>query len=101
MEAISPGLQLTGEGVVLQDDLMDNAAAGFPESHPVLGSGGGQEVVHLLVDILGSGQVLVAFNLGLNQMVTVDGGGDSNLSIDNSSDQNTYISWKFNYFRDW
>ena len=58
---------------------MNDTAAGFPEADPVLGSGRGQEVVHLLVDVLGPGQVLVALDLRLDQVVAVDGGGNSDL----------------------
>ena len=56
---------------------MDDAAAGFPESDSVLNAGGGQEVVNLAVD--GAGQVLVSLDLCLDEVVTVDGGGDSDL----------------------
>ena len=58
---------------------MDDAAARLPEPYPVLGTGGGQEVVNLLVDILGPGQILVSFNLSLDQVVAVDRGGDRDL----------------------
>ena len=57
---------------------MDDSTAGFPEADTVLGPGGGQEVVDLLVDVLGPGKVLVPLNLGLDQMVTVDCAGDCN-----------------------
>ena len=72
-------LNITRESVVLEDDLMDDAAARLPEPYPVLGTGGGQEVVNLLVDILGPGQILVSFNLSLDQVVAVDRGGDRDL----------------------
>ena len=58
---------------------MDDAAAGFPESDSVLGAGGGQEVINLAVDVLGAGQVLVTLDLCLDQVVTVNVGGDSDL----------------------
>ena len=58
---------------------MDDATARLPEPDPVLGTGGGQKVVNLLVDILGPGQVLVSFNLSLDQVVAVDSGGDRDL----------------------
>ena len=38
-----------------------------------------EEIVDLLVQLLGPRQVLVALNLGLDQVITVDGGGDSHL----------------------
>lgn len=65
----------TGEGVVLEDDLMDNTRSGLPETNVVLGGGGAKEVVDLLVDVDGSGKILLTSNLGLDQMVTVHGGG--------------------------
>ena len=55
---------------------MDDATAGLPEPDSVLSPGGGEEVVDLLVHVLGPGQVLVALDLGLDEMVAVDGGGD-------------------------
>ena len=85
MPMTGSGSQLTREGVILEDDLMDDAAAWFPEPDSVLGAGGGQEVVHLAVDVLGAGQVLVALDLGLDQVVAVDGGGDSNLKKERSA----------------
>ena len=45
----------------------------------VLGADGGREVVHLAVDVLGAGEVLVSLDLGLGHVVTVDGGRDSDL----------------------
>ena len=58
---------------------MNDTTAGFPEADPVLGSGRGQEVVDLLVEVLGPVQILLALNLGLDQVVAVDGGGDRHL----------------------
>lgn len=68
----------TGESVVLKNDLVDNSGTGAPETNVVLGSGGGKEIVDLLVDVNGTGQILGAADLSLNQMVTVDGGGGGN-----------------------
>jgi len=76
---VSSDHQTSGEGVVLENDLVNNTRAGVPETKTVLGAGGGQEVVNLLVDILGAGQILGASDLGLDQMVAVDGGGDSDV----------------------
>ena len=53
---------------------MNDAAAGFPEPDSVLGPGGGEEVVHLLVHLLGALQVLLSLDLGLNEVVAVDRG---------------------------
>ena len=58
---------------------MDDADVWFPESDFVLGADGGREVVHLAVDVLGAGEVLVSLDLGLGHVVTVDGGRDSDL----------------------
>lgn len=41
-----------------------------------LGSSGSQEVVDLLVDVNRTCQILHTADLGLNQVVAVDGGGD-------------------------
>ena len=46
------------------------------EGYTNLGSGGRQEVVDLLVDILCTCQILYTANLGLAEMVAVNGGGD-------------------------
>lgn len=69
--------QTTGESVVLEDDLVDDTRAGLPETDVVLGTRRRQEVVDLLVDLVGTSKILVTTNLGLNQVVTVDGGGGS------------------------
>lgn len=38
-----------GVGIVFEDDLVDDAAAGLPEADAILGAGGCQKVVHFLV----------------------------------------------------
>ena len=70
---------LTGESVVLEDDLMDDSGSGLPEADSVLGSGRGEEVVDLLVHVLGPGQILLALDLGLDQVIAVDRGGHGDL----------------------
>jgi hypothetical protein len=65
------------ESVVLQDDLVNDTRARTPETKSVLGARRRQEVVHLLVDGLGSRQVLLTTDLGLNQVVAVHGRGGS------------------------
>jgi hypothetical protein len=72
---VSTDDQTTGESVVLQNDLVNDTGTGLPETDVVLGSSGGKEVVDLLVNLVGTSQILVTTNLGLNQVVTVDGGG--------------------------
>ena len=47
---------------------MDDTAAGFPESNAVFCSGGGQEVVDFLVEVLCSLQIFLAFDLCLNKI---------------------------------
>lgn len=64
----------TGESVVLEENLVNDTGSWLPEANVVLGASGGKEVVDLLVDADGTGQILVAANLGLNQMVAVNGG---------------------------
>ena len=68
----------TRESVVLQHNLVDDTRAGLPETNVVLCARGGQEVVDLLVDVVGAGQILLTTNLGLDEMVAVDGGGSGN-----------------------
>ena len=50
--------QKAGEGVVLEDDLVDDAGSGVPESNSVLVAGRREEVVHLLVQVLNTKCVL-------------------------------------------
>lgn len=69
--------QTTGESVILQNDLVDDTGARLPETNVVLGSSGGKKVVDLLVDLIGTSQILFTSNLSLNQVVTVDGGRGS------------------------
>jgi hypothetical protein len=68
----------TGESVVLEDDLVNDTGAGLPETEVVLGARRTQEVVDLLVGLVGASQILLATNLGLNQVVAVDGGRSGN-----------------------
>ncbi len=76
---VSANHHATGEGVVLEDNLVDNTRTRVPEAHAVLSSGGGKEVVHLGVLVLSDGEILLALDLGLNEVIAVDGGGDSSL----------------------
>ena len=86
----------TGESVILKDDLVavnqlpcsiqgksgnnsHDTGSWLPEADTVLGTSGSQEVVDLLVDIDGTGQVLGSADLGLDQVVTVDRSGDGSL----------------------
>lgn len=72
---VSTDDQTTGESVVLKHDLVNDTGTGLPETDVVLGGRGGKEVVDLLVDVVGTSKILLTSNLGLNQVVTVDGGG--------------------------
>lgn len=64
----------TGESVVLEENLVNDTGSWLPETNVVLGASGGKEIVDLLVDADGTGQILVAANLGLNKMVAVNSG---------------------------
>ena len=59
-------LLLTREGVVFEDDLMNDTRARFPETDTVLSTSGGQKVVDFFVDVLRPGQIGDTLNLGLN-----------------------------------
>ena len=64
-----------GEGVALEDDLVDDPRPRLPEADAVLGRDAGQEVVDLLVGLLGRQEVGDGAHLGQDQVVAVDGGG--------------------------
>lgn len=70
--------ETTRESVVLEQDLVNDTRAGLPETDVVLGASRGKEVVDLLVDANCTGQILGTANLGLDEMVAVDGGGVGN-----------------------
>src|SRR6266550_2854218 len=65
-----------GEGVVLEDDLVDDPGARLPEADPVFPRGRAEEVVDLLVLADRASQVVRAAALGTDQMVAVERGGD-------------------------
>ena len=69
----------TWEGVVLEDDLVDDTGSWLPETDTVFGTGSGKEVVNLLVDVDGSSKILDTSNLSLDQVITVDRGWDGGL----------------------
>ena len=64
-----------GEGVVFQDDLVDDAGAGLPEADAVARRGGGQEFIHLRIGPQGVRQVLLRAAAGADQVVAMHGGG--------------------------
>ena len=51
--AVGADHHAAGEGVVLEHDLVDDAAAGTPEADAVFGTDGTQEVVHLTIGVDG------------------------------------------------
>lgn len=73
---ISADHETTGEGIVFEDDLMDDTRARFPEAEAVFSGGGSQKVVNLLVDVDSALKILDATDLCLDQVVAVDGCGD-------------------------
>ena len=50
---------------------MDNSGSRSPEADVVLGAGGREEVVDLLVDVLSASKILLTTDLSLDQVVTV------------------------------
>ena len=68
----------TWEGVVLEDDLVDDTRAWFPETDVVLGACGGQKVINFLVDALCPVQILLTTDLSFNQVITVNSRGCGN-----------------------
>ena len=67
-----PIIMPAGEGVLLEDDLVDDPRARLPEPDAVPGRHGAQEVVDLLVGLLGHAEVDRGADLGLDQVVAVD-----------------------------
>lgn len=61
----------TGEGIILKHNLVDNTRAWSPETNVVLCTRCRQEIVHFLIDIYGTSEILFAADLGLDQVVTV------------------------------
>ena len=65
-----------GEGLVVlaQPHLVDDARTRAPEAHAILGTSRREKVVNLLVRLLGNREILDGAGVGLNEMVSVDGG---------------------------
>lgn len=61
---------------------MNNAGSRMPESDAVFGAGGFQKIVNFLVQVFGAFEILIAADLGFDQMVAVDRGRDCDLKID-------------------
>ena len=69
---IRPDHKSTRKRVVLKNNLVDNPRTRSPETNVVFGTRGGQEIVHFLIDVLRTSQVLISPNLSLNEMVAMD-----------------------------
>lgn len=76
---VSSDHKTSGEGVVLNDNLVNDTRTGLPETHAVLGTSSREELVDLLVSLLGAVKISDTFLLGLDEVITVDSGGDSGL----------------------
>ena len=61
-----------GEGVLLENDLVDDARARLPEPEAVLGADGAEEVVDLGIGVVGDREVCVRADACLDQVVAVD-----------------------------
>ena len=59
---------------------MYDSAARLPEANSIFGGRGCEKVVDLLVSLLCPLEIVAGSGLGLNQVVTVDRGGNSNLN---------------------
>jgi hypothetical protein len=73
---VSADHETTGEGIVFEDDLVDDTGARFPEAEAVFGGSGSQKVVDFLVDVDSALKILDTTDLSLDQVVAVDGRGD-------------------------
>ena len=67
------------EGVILEDDLVDDPRAGLPESDAVAGAHRTEEVVDLHVGVHRSTQVHRGVDPGSDEVVAVDGRGDHHI----------------------
>jgi hypothetical protein len=56
---------------------VNDTRSGFPETDTVLGSASSEEIVNFLVDVLSTSKILDTSSLSLNQVIAVNGGGDS------------------------
>jgi len=66
---ISADQKTTREGVVLENDLVNNARARAPETDVVLGASRGKEIVDLLVDLVRARKILFAAVATSDQMI--------------------------------
>lgn len=67
-----------GEGVVLKNDLVNDAGASFPEADAVFFTGRAEEVVDFAVESVGDLEISDGAVLGGDQVIGVDGGRNSN-----------------------
>ena len=71
----------TGEGVVFEHHLVDDACTRKPAVNAVLGGNGLEEIVHFLAFFLGTGEVLFGTFAGDNQVVAVHGTRHGHLGL--------------------
>ena len=70
-----------GEGVVFEDDLVDDAGAGFPEAEAVFIGDGGEKVVDLLVHIEGGGEIGAGAGFRGDEVIAMDRRGHGGLGL--------------------
>ena len=68
--------ETSGEGIVFQQDLVDNASSWFPEADTVFVGNRSQKVKDFFVFVQGIAQIGSCAILGLDQVIAVDGAGD-------------------------
>ena len=64
-----------GEGIIFQHHLVNDAGAGLPEAHAVLGARRGEEFVDFVIGLVRHLQVRAGADLGADQVIAMDGGG--------------------------
>ena len=79
--AVRPDHHAAREGVVLEHHLVDDAGPRLPKADAVLIGHGLEEIVDFVVAVDGLLEVRIRTDLGLDQMVTMHGGGDSRLGL--------------------
>ncbi len=71
---VRPDHHAAREGIVLQDDLMDDAGTRLPETDAVAGGGGSEEVIDLRIRLLRLRQIRFRALPGADEMIAVDRG---------------------------
>ena len=65
------------KSIVFQNNLVNDSRTRFPKSKSIFSTSRSQKVVNLLVGFLSTSKILDSVNLSFNQVITMDGGWNS------------------------